>query len=102
MAQEDRSLFWSRENEVSEEWIQVVDENVLAGKAGRERSIVWPLTNLRYTELPQGTQIIGAFPHGASFWTRTAEIETHQADGSELSFFIKVCIFSLSFEVQVD
>jgi protein-ribulosamine 3-kinase len=102
MAQEDRSMFWSRENEVSEEWIQFVDDNVLAGKAERERSIIWPLTNLRSSELPQGTQIIGAFPHGASYWTRTAEIETQQADGSELSFFIKVCVISLSFEVLVD
>lgn len=89
MAQEDRSLFWSRENEVSEEWIQFVDDNVLAGKVERERSIVWPLTYLRYSELPQGTQIIGASSHGASCWTPAAEIETQQADGSELSFSSK-------------
>jgi hypothetical protein len=37
MAQEDRKLFWNRENDVSEEWIQFVDDNVLAGKAERER-----------------------------------------------------------------
>lgn len=32
MAQEDRKLFWSRENEVAEQWIEFVDDNVLAGK----------------------------------------------------------------------
>ena len=41
-------------------------------------------------ELPIGTQVVGAFPHGASYWTRTAEIQTEQADGSSQSFFIKV------------
>ena len=30
MAQEDRKLFWSRENEVDEEWIHFVDDNVHA------------------------------------------------------------------------
>ena len=90
MAQEDRSLFWNRENEVSEDWIQFVDDNVKAGKADHGPPLVWLSTNLRYSELPQGTQIIGTFPHGASYWTRTAEIETRQADGSDLSFFIKV------------
>ena len=99
MAQEERGLFWSRENEVSEEWIQFVDDNVLAGKAERELLIVCLLTDLRYSELPQDTQIIGTFPRGASYWTRTAEIETQQADGFELSFFIKVCILPLSLEV---
>jgi protein-ribulosamine 3-kinase len=94
MAQEDRILFWNRENEVSEEWIQFVDDTVLAGKADLEHAIVWPLTNRSHSELPQGTQIIGVFPHGASYWTRTAEIETQQADGSDLSFFIKVCVLS--------
>jgi protein-ribulosamine 3-kinase len=54
------------------------------------RSIWQGVTNMRYSELPQGTEVIGAFPHGASYWTRTAEIETQQADGSDLSFFIKV------------
>lgn len=33
---------------------------------------------------------MGAFPHAASYWTRTAEIQTNQADGSSQSFFIKV------------
>jgi hypothetical protein len=32
MAQEDRKLFWGRENDVSEQLIQFVDENVLASK----------------------------------------------------------------------
>jgi len=33
MAQEDSKLFWSRENEVDEQWIEYVDDdNVLAGE----------------------------------------------------------------------
>ena len=32
----------------------------------------------------------GTHPHGASYWTRTAEIETVQADGTPVSYFIKV------------
>ena len=95
MAQEDRKLFWNRANEVSEEWIQIVDDNVLAGKADRMLHHQG-VTNPRCSELPQGTEIVGVFPHGASYWTRTAEIETQQADGSELSFFIKVSNFFLS------
>lgn len=39
MAQEDRGLSWKSENEVSEEWIQFVDDNVLAGKAELELSV---------------------------------------------------------------
>lgn len=74
--------------------MQFVDDNVLAGKPEREPLIVWPLTDLRYSELLQDIQIIGAFPHGVSYWTRTAEIETQRADGSELSFFIKVYYIS--------
>jgi hypothetical protein len=66
MAQEDRTLFWNRENEVSEEWIQFVDDNALAGKADLEHSIVWPSTNRSHSELPQGTQVIGTFPHRAN------------------------------------
>jgi protein-ribulosamine 3-kinase len=42
------------------------------------------------SELPEGTKVKGIFPYGASVWTRTAEIQTQQADGSELSFFLKV------------
>lgn len=48
------------------------------------------VTTIKHPELPKGTHIIGAFPHGASYWARTAEIQTEQADGSLESFFIKV------------
>lgn len=40
--------------------------------------------------LPRGSQVRGIFPYGASYWTRTAEIQTEQLDGSPLSFFLKV------------
>lgn len=41
-------------------------------------------------ELPKGTKILSISPHGASYWTRTAEVATKQENGSELSFFLKV------------
>ena len=41
-------------------------------------------------ELPEGTKVISLSPHGASYWTRTAEVKTEQADGSEVLFFLKV------------
>ena len=40
--------------------------------------------------MPEGTKISSISPHGASYWTRTAEIATQQADGSQVSFFLKV------------
>lgn len=44
MAQEDRKLFWNRENEVDEKWIQFVDDNVLAGETLHDAyDIVWRL-----------------------------------------------------------
>ena len=45
------------------------------------------------SELPHGSQVKGIHPCGGSYWTRTAEIVTVQADGSPLSFFLKVCCF---------
>ena len=47
-----------------------------------------------YAELPEGTQITSISPHGASYWTRTAEVQTKQADGSPQSFFLKVSYFT--------
>ena len=44
------------------------------------------------SELPPGTEVEGIYPHGASYWTRTAEIATRKADGSPLFFFLKVRI----------
>ncbi|KAF8853504.1 hypothetical protein BDZ45DRAFT_748506 [Acephala macrosclerotiorum] len=43
MAQEDRKLFWGRENDVSEQLIQFVDENILA-KLPRRHSGHWQLS----------------------------------------------------------
>jgi hypothetical protein len=46
--------------------------------------------NVRVSEFPPGAQIKGTFPPGASYWTRTTEIRAQQADGSSMSFFIKI------------
>jgi hypothetical protein len=43
--------------------------------------------------LPPEMEVLDIIPHGASLWTRTAEIKTKQADGSKLSFFLKVYYF---------
>lgn len=47
-------------------------------------------SSLTMSELPNGSEVKGIFPFGASYWTRTAEIQTKQADGASLSFFLKV------------
>ncbi|KAL8940003.1 MAG: hypothetical protein Q9211_002482 [Gyalolechia sp. 1 TL-2023] len=52
-------------------WIQTVDDNVAA-------------------KLPHGSHIKAILPYGASYWTRTAEIQTEQANGTPQSFFLKV------------
>lgn len=45
---------------------------------------------LRRVDLPPGSRVIGLFPHGAAYWTRTATIRTEQSDGTPLEFFLKV------------
>ncbi|KAL8780377.1 MAG: hypothetical protein Q9194_000940 [Teloschistes cf. exilis] len=40
--------------------------------------------------LPEGSKIIGIFPFGHSYFTRTAKIQTVQADGTPRSLFLKV------------
>jgi protein-ribulosamine 3-kinase len=74
-----------------------------SGLLTRARKIVAELTDLppesliQYVddnvagELPPGTEIKGIFPHGSAYWTRTAAIQTIQADGTPLDFFLKIC-----------
>ncbi|KAL8642823.1 MAG: hypothetical protein Q9228_000519 [Teloschistes exilis] len=40
--------------------------------------------------LPEGSKIIGIFPFGHSYFTRTAKIQTVQADGTPRLLFLKV------------
>ena len=83
--------------DVAEEWITYQDESLEASEllprsvGSRQRF------NFLSPVLPLGTTILGIYPHGSSYWcgwTRTSEIETEQADGSELSFFLKVSFSS--------
>ncbi|MCJ1401864.1 hypothetical protein MMC11_005081 [Xylographa trunciseda] len=67
----DTEPVWDKPVDVPEKWIQSVDDNVLA-------------------KLPPGSYVKGIFPYGASYWTRTAEIQTEQTNGTPLSFFLKV------------
>ncbi|KAK7962920.1 uncharacterized protein PG986_003745 [Apiospora aurea] len=41
-------------------------------------------------KLPAGSQFEGILAHGASFWTRTARIDT-TLDGAKQSYFLKTC-----------
>jgi protein-ribulosamine 3-kinase len=41
-------------------------------------------------ELPAGTDVISLSPHGSSFWTQTAQLETQVEDGGRKSYFLKV------------
>lgn len=62
---------WNKEVDIDIKWIEFVDDNVLA-------------------KLPAGTEVKDISAYGASYWTRTAAIETVQSDGSEISYFLKV------------
>ena len=73
--------------ELPERFIEYVDENVYASKEDPRSPTVASTDKL---ELPPGSYIKGLFPHGAAYWTRTAAIQTEQADGSLLDFFLKV------------
>jgi protein-ribulosamine 3-kinase len=42
-------------------------------------------------DFPSGTKVIGVVPHGSAYWTRTAAIQTVQADNSHVDYFLKVC-----------
>ena len=98
----DPEPVWDKPVDVPEKWIQFVDDNVLAGKAlNRCRSSCGHGHHLTKVELPAGSQVKGVFPYGASYWTRTAEIQTVQADGAPLSFFLKVHIFRLQKGVSI-
>ncbi|KAJ1324156.1 protein-ribulosamine 3-kinase [Microdochium nivale] len=62
---------WGKPIDVDEKWIEFVDDNVKA-------------------KFKPGTEIESIAPHGASYWTRTAEISTIAPDGSPISYFLKV------------
>ncbi|KAL4968577.1 Fructosamine kinase-domain-containing protein [Aspergillus stella-maris] len=62
---------WDQEIAVPENVISFVDDHVLA-------------------KLPIGLTVVGIYPHGASYWTRTAEIKTTNARNDAVSFFLKV------------
>jgi hypothetical protein len=95
----NREKVWDKPIDVPEKWIRDVDSNVLKGIIPRPRfhsfhqACLLTTAETSFLELPKGTKIKGVFPHGASYWTRTAQIQTEQPDGSELSFFLKVRVY---------
>ncbi|KAI9659639.1 MAG: hypothetical protein M1831_003720 [Alyxoria varia] len=78
----DPEPVWDKPPDVSEHWITFVDDNVLQGRSFFRSIHAW--------KLPRNVKIKGIYPYGASYWTRTAEIQTEQQDGSLLSYFLKV------------
>jgi len=60
------------------------------------RRFVILTTNLWFplfgAELPQGSRVVDATPHGSSFWTQTAKLIAHLADGTERAYFLKVAL----------
>lgn len=79
---------WGKPIDVDEKWIHFVDENVKASKFRTSKSDEW--SSLTKSEFPPGTEIESIRPHGASYWTRTAEVSTRMADGTPRSYFLKV------------
>ncbi|KAL4885287.1 Fructosamine kinase-domain-containing protein [Aspergillus karnatakaensis] len=62
---------WDQEIAVLEHVILCVDDHVLE-------------------KLPPGSTVLGIYPQGTSYWTRTAEIKTTNAQNNAVSFFLKV------------
>ena len=91
----DPEPIWDQPIAVPERWIETVDENVAASKSRCTGRISDFLT--RFLELPAGSQVKGISPCSTSYWTRTAEIQTEQADGTPRSFFLKVRRLRTSF-----
>ncbi|KAK9782241.1 putative protein-ribulosamine 3-kinase [Seiridium cardinale] len=66
----DGTPHWEKEPEVAERFIRYIDPNV-------------------ESRLTNGAVPRDIIPHGASFWTRTAQILAAEEDGSPISFFLK-------------
>ena len=101
----DNEPVWDKPVDVPEKWIQNVDPSVAGSKLSLPCNLKSSKSDriLIETELPEGSQIKGIFPYGASYWTRTAEIQTLQADESSQSFFLKVrSPHSQPFDVTTD
>ena len=91
----DTEPVWDKPVEVSTEWIEFVDGSVMTSKPLHFVNLVITRRPRRfiYVELPQGSRILSISSCGSSYWTQTAQIKTEQADGTQSSFFIKVCVF---------
>ncbi len=83
----DPEPVWDQPIDVPEKWIKSVNWNVRESESAKRLLLAYLIHCI---ELPEGSQIKGIFPYGASYWTRTAEIQTEQADGTPRSFFLKV------------
>lgn len=69
----DPEPVWDQPNKVPAKWVETIDDNVAA-------------------KLLNNSQTKGIFPHGFSYWTRTAKIQIQLANGTFQSFFLKVTL----------
>ena len=61
----------------------------------RTLNVIYVLTfDISAIELPEGTQATGISAFGASFWTRTARLDT-EMDGEAKAYFLKVSLTQL-------
>ena len=90
----DPEPVWNKPVDVPEKWIKRVDPSVEKGKTSQISSVAWGVSSydraLIRTELPGNSQLMRILPYAASYWTRTAKIQTETADGSSQAFFLKV------------
>ena len=75
--------------DVPEHLTETLDDNVYAGTEYSRETFYCSIL-LTDTELPGGSIVKKIYSHGQAYWTRTAAIHTEQANGSPLSFFVKV------------
>lgn len=66
-----------------------VDPSVAAGQVLCSPKYRNSVTN-QHQELPKGCRVVSTEGHGVSFWAKTGRINVELADGTPLSFFIKV------------
>ncbi|KXG50319.1 Fructosamine/Ketosamine-3-kinase [Penicillium griseofulvum] len=76
-------------NEV-EHTSRMVDSSVWDQEIAVPESVITFVDDSVSKQLPEGSTVVSIFSHGASYWTRTAEIKTTSSTGDEISFFLKV------------
>lgn len=87
----DGTPHWEKEPEVAEKYILYLDQNVEKGQWESESLVDVAASSHgeQHPALPNGCVFQAIIPHGASYWTRTAQIKTQNGD-KQVSYFLKV------------